>query len=391
MKYIYLSILAVLLALYGCLLPEDPAKQRAEEADEVKGDILVGAVAPWSGIDTMLWEGIAMAADEINEAGGLLGRKIKLIKRDDESSVEKGVLIAQEFGENPDIVAVVGHYESFITIPASVVYQYYGILMLSTVDTDPDLTDQGFPLVFRTTPDDTVYGNRLANFCLEKNYDRFVLYLHRDQYGRDFSDAFASAAQKAGITIVDSEAYDSTTGTANFRNVLRRWKNHYSFDAILLSGELPQAAAIIMEARRIGLEEPIFGGIALDRKELLTMLGKDIKDVFLPTNFNPYSNRPEVRKFVRKFRERHGKMPDILAAQGYDTIRTLAYAIDHSKSTSPPQMADALRGAQDLKGVTGAIRFSREGSRILNHIYGKVVENGQFKYLNQASDESGKH
>ena len=180
MKYIYLSILTVLLALYGCLLPEDPAKQRAEQADEVKGDILVGAVAPWSGIDTMLWEGIAMAVDEINEAGGLLGRKIKLIKRDDESSVEKGVLIAQEFGETSGIVAVVGHYESFVTIPASVVYQYYGILMLSTVDTDPDLTDQGFSLVFRTTPDDTVYGNRLADFCLEKNYDRFVLYLHRD-------------------------------------------------------------------------------------------------------------------------------------------------------------------------------------------------------------------
>ncbi len=257
MKYRLFTILTVLLFLCAsCIRPEDPAKQRAEQAEQAQGDILVGAVAPWSAIDVMLWEGMAMALDEINDAGGVLGRKIKMIKRDDEVSVEKGVLIAQEFGENPDLVAVVGHYQSFATV-----------------------------------------------------------------------------AHREGFQILDGESYDDLSSVGEFRRVLRRWKKRYSFDAIVLSGKLPQAGIIIREARRLGLEKPIIGGIAQDRIELLTMLGKEVKDVFLPTIFNPYSKKPEVRNFVKAFQKRHGKTPDVLAVQGYDTLYTLAHAIRHAKTT----------------------------------------------------------
>ena len=382
MIYRLITILVVLLlGCTSCLLPDDPAKQRAERAERAQGDILIGAVAPWSTLDTMLWEGIAMALDKINGAGGVLGRKIKILKRDDKASVEKGVLIAQQLSENPDVVGIIGHYQSFVTVPASVVYQYYGIFMLSTVDMDPDLTRQGFSLVFRTVPDDADYGKKLSDFCREKGYNRVVFYLQQDEYGRDFSDAFATAARNAGITIVDSEEYDNATGTAEFRDVLRRWKTHYSFDAIHLCGQLPQAAGIIREARRLGLEMPIIGGIELDRMELPTLLGKEIKDVFVPTDFDLHSEKSEVRAFVEAFQKRYGNPPDILAAHGYDTVYALAYAIQRAKSTSPPKMADALRSADNLEGVTGPFRFSKDGARIMNHITIKAVQDGQFKYL----------
>ncbi len=383
MKYRLFTILTVLLFLgASCIRLEDLAKQRAEQAEQAQGDILVGAVAPWSAIDVMLWEGMAMAMDEINDAGGVLGRKIKMMKRDDEASAEKGVLIAQEFGENPDLVAVVGHYQSIVTVPASVVYQYYGILLLSAVDTDPDLTRQGFSLIFRTAPNDEDYGKKLMEYFQEKGYRRLVFYVGRNEYGRDFTDAFATAVQREGLQILDGESYDDLSSVGEFRKVLRRWKELYSFDALVLSGKLPQAGIIIREARRLGLEKPIIGGIALDRNELLTMFGKEVKDVFLLSNFDPYSKKPEVRNFVKAFQKRHGKTPDVLAAQGYDTVYTLAYAIRHAKSTSPPKMADALRAAKNLKGVTGVMRFSQDGVRIVDNIFIKMVENGQFKRLN---------
>jgi len=329
----------------------------------------------------MLWEGIALAVDEINSEGGVLGRKIKMIKRDDEDSVEKAIVIAQELGENPDVVAVLGHYQSFITIPASVVYQYYGILLLSTVCTHPDLTRQGFPLVFRAVPNDEDYGNILGEFCQEKHYKRLVFYVGQNKYGHDFTSALAAASLRYGLQILDEESYDDFSGVSEFRRVLNHWKEHYSFDAIVLSGKLPQAGIIIREARELGLEKPIIVGVALDRKELLTILGKEVKDVFLPTDFDPHSKKTEVQNFVKAFQKRHGKTPGVLASHGYDTIYTLAYAIEHANSTSPPKMADALRAIENLKVTTGAMHFSQSGDRILEYVCIKMVENGQFKYL----------
>jgi branched-chain amino acid transport system substrate-binding protein len=386
MTYRLKTILMVLLFLLpSCIMPEDPAKEREERAKQARGDILVGAVGPWSAIDNMLWEGIAMAVDEINHSGGLLGRKIRVLKRDDESTVKKGILIAQEFGENPDLVAVVGHYESFITMPASVVYQYCGLLMLSTVDTNPGLTRQGFPLVFRTVPNDIEYGKKLADFCRQKGFNQLLVMLQRSEYGRDFSDAFATVAQSAALHILDGASYDRMTSAKELQGILKLWKERYSFDAILLSGELPRSAAIIREARLMGIKQPIIGGIAMDQKRILTLVGKETKDVFLPTNFYPHSKSTEVLEFVKNFQKRYGRMPDGMAAQGYDTIQALAYAIKKAGSTVPSEMAKALRSADNLRGATGNMWFSKDGDRVMDKIFIKMVEDGQFNYLNPGS------
>jgi branched-chain amino acid transport system substrate-binding protein len=381
MKTRYLPILAILLVLCGCLLQEDPAEYRAEQAEQFQGNILVGAVAPWSAIDVMLWEGISMAVNEINDAGGVLDRKIEILKRDNEGSLEKAIAISQEFGENPEVVAVIGHYHSSIVMPASVAYQYYGILLLCPVDADPHLTNQGFPLVFRTSPDDEDYANKLEEFCQQRDYRRLVSYVGKHEDAREFTEVFATVAHREGFQILDEESFDTLSNTGEFQRVLNRWREHLSFDAIILSGEFPQTGIIIREARRIGFEKPIIGGISLDRNGLLTMLGKKVKGVFLPTDFDPHSEEPEVRDFVKGFRKRHGKTPNALAAHGYDTVHALAYAIRQAKSASPPQMAEALRDATDLKGVTGAIRFHRNGARVVDSVFIKMVDDGEFKYL----------
>ncbi len=385
MQHIRVCIVWTLIVLLtGCILRDDPAKERAARALKAEGEILMGAVAPWSDMDNLFWEGMALAVDEINEKGGLLGRKIRVIKRDDESSVKKGIAISQTLGENPDVVAVLGHYQSFVTMPASVVYQYYGILLLSTVDRDPRLTEQGFSLVFRTTPDDMAYGKKLADFCRRKGLDELLVFIERSEYGRDFSDAFftvAQSAENAGLRILDSHSYNSGTGPAEFQEKLTFWKTHYSFDAIIISGALPQAATIIKEIRGLGIDKPIIGGISLDRNKLLDLLGGNVKDVYFPTDFNPGSKAPEVRKFIQAFRSRHGKDPDVMAAHGYDGIQCLAYAVRTAGSTAPPAMASALRKAANLTGVTGTMSFSQSGERIIDKIFVKMVENGTFHYL----------
>ena len=371
----------------GCILPDDPATERAKRAETARGDIIIGAVAPWGKIDTLLWEGIEMGVEEINVQGGLLGRKLRVIRRDDDNLVEKGVAIAQEFGKNPDLVAVLGHYESFVSMPASVVYQYYGVLMLCTVDMDPQLTEQGFSLIFRTVPNDMDYGRKLALFCDQKGYRKMLPFIQENEYGRDFSNAFNKAAGDLGIRMVDSVPYDDTTTGTEIQEKMCLIREYLSLDAILLSGDLPKAAVIISEARQNGVEVPIIGGIDLDRKELPTLLDKTVKDVFVPSNFDPNLKTPLVQRFVKAFRKRYGKTPDVLAAQGYDTLHCLAFAIQKAGSTSPPKMAEALRCASNLKGLTGGLRFTKSGARLVDDIYIKVLENGSFRFLEDRQED----
>lgn len=371
----------MILFLSSCLGSDDPAEQRAVRAENATGDILIGAAAPWSSLDVMLWEGIEMAVDEINAAGGVLDRRIRIIKRDDKDTVGRGVIIAQEYAENPDLVAVIGHYESFVTMSASVVYQYYGILLLSTVATNPRLTREGFSLIFRMVPDDTVYGNKLAVFCLKQGYKRILVYQQIGAVGRDLADAFVIAAEEVDMAILYMQKYDSFTTREDFRKLLLRSNQRYQFDAILLTGQLPQSGIFIDTAREMGMEKPIIRGLDLERTELLKMIGPKVSNIFLPTTFNPDSAEKRVRRFVEAFKRRYGKVPDTLAAQAYDTVHTLAYAIKQAGSTAPPKMAEALHSVKGLEGLAGPISFDDQGNRLGTNIAIKVIKNGRFEYL----------
>ena len=261
MTYRLITILVVLLlACTSCIEPDNLTEKRAALAEQSHGDILVGAAAPWSTLDGLLWGGMEMAMDEINDAGGILGRRIRLVRRDDEGKVEKGIQIAQEFADNLNIVAVIGHYQSFVTIPASVIYQYYGILLLSTVVTDPKLTREGFSLVFRTVPDDNAFCAKLNALSTRKGVNQFLLYHDSTESGRSLADAFEIANEQAGITILDQQSYNRYTTIRDFKRVLTLWKQNYSFEAIFVAGGLPMAGSFIKTARNMGVNQPILGG-----------------------------------------------------------------------------------------------------------------------------------
>ena len=359
-KWLLLLILSVVF-LSSCSDPSDPALKRSQTADADHGAIVVGAVAPWSSIDTMLWEGIDLATSQINAKGGLLHRKIRLIKKDDHGSATDGVRIAQQLAENQNLVAVIGHYQSFVTIPASVIYQYYGIMLLSTIITDPGLTQQGFGLIFRTVPADAAFGRKLAEFCRRKGYQNILVYHDRTAYGRDLANAFEIATEAQGISVIDRETFDSYTRGKQFLRKLRDWQRRYDFDAVLLAGDSTQSALFIKTARENGFDKPILGSIAFDKPYLWKRLGQDADKLYFATPFNRNSRDKRVQAFMAAFRKKYHKAPDAFAIEGYDTVRTLAYAIEHAKSTAPLKMARALRAAPAIHGLTGTFCFYSSG------------------------------
>ena len=132
------ALLALALFISACG-PDDPATLRAERAAQAEGDLVIGVAWPWEARTVGLYaEGLDMAVEEVNADGGVLGRPIRLVRGDDGESVDGGRLVAQRFADDPDVVAVIGHLNSHVTIPAADIYERGGLLMLTPASTAPE-------------------------------------------------------------------------------------------------------------------------------------------------------------------------------------------------------------------------------------------------------------
>ncbi len=381
MKYRMIWMVLLVLGMTSCTKGDNLAEERALRAEKADGAIIIGAAAPWSAIQDRLWQGMEMAIQEINKKGGVLGRKIQVVRGDDEASVTRGQVIAQQFAENKDMVAVIGHYNSYVSVPTSIIYEYYGLLMLSPQSTSPRLTRQGFKLVFRNIPNDTAFGNELANFCARRGYKNMLIYHSNDEYGQELANAFEMQAEKNEIVILDRLDYDSLSNPRNFRKDLNYWKENFYFDAIFLAGVTPQVAWFIKEARNLGIMVPVVGGDGLDSPELLQIAGEKTDNTFVGSVFHPQQPDKNVLTFVKAFSEKYHAVPDTSAAQGYDAVKVLAHAMKKAGTTVPHKVADALRSMKNWEGVTGAHTFDENGDVVGKTISIKMVKNGRFEYF----------
>lgn len=192
----------------------------------MSGEIVVGLAGPMTGdlaqFGEAMTQGVMMAADELNAAGGVLGKKIRIEKGDDQAKPSEGNLVAQRFTGNKNIVAVIGHFNSGVSIPASAIYNHFGIVEITPASTNPKLTNQGFANVFRNLPTDDENGRQLADFASRRGFKRIAIYYANNAYGKGLADIFEERAKGLGIEIVDKQAYDPDR-EEDFRPVLRNW------------------------------------------------------------------------------------------------------------------------------------------------------------------------
>jgi len=372
-----LALLLAVLTATACV-DSDPAGRRAERAAVARGDILVGAGGPWTTAKgKALWAGMELAQEEINAAGGIGGRRLRFVKGDDGNSVDVGREVAQGFVDDPDMTAVIGHIDSYVSLPNSIMYEYYGMLMICPLSTAPKLTRQGFRRVFRTIPDDAVFGTQLARFAGKRGLRRVMIYQVQNAYGTGLANAFERECEALGIAVPDRLSYDSASDAAVFRRDLALWRENFAFDGILVAGSIPHAPLFIKEARALGIRAAILTGEGLDTPEFVNLAGEAAEGTFVGSAFLPDDPRPETRAFVDAYRRKHGTVPDAKAAQGYDTVRLLARGIEEAGSTVPDRVAGALRGMTGWTGATGNYRFDDRGDLADRDILIKVVRGGE--------------
>jgi branched-chain amino acid transport system substrate-binding protein len=376
----FVSLMAAIFLFAACSAASaaDVAAERAARAAKGVGDIVVGVSWPFSMEKATLWEGVSLAQDELNGAGGVLGRKLVLVKEDDKKSVDTGKMIAEKFSSNPDMVAVIGTLNSNIAIETAPVYERAGMVFLSQGSSLSKLTNQGYKNVFRMIPGNRDVGEKLANYAKLKKYKHVLIYYVKNEYGIDLANAFEQGAAAVGVEVTDRVSYQKEGG--NYKSAMQHWKDFYSFDAIFLAGSLPESADIIRAAREVGIKAPIFAADGLDSEELIRLGGQFAKDTEITSFFNPSASTPAVSAFRDKFFKRYTKSPDTSAALGYDAVMLLAHAMTRAKTTAPKKVAMELHNLRGWPGVTRTHGFDDAGNALDKLILMQVVKNGKFEY-----------
>ena len=253
---------AVLLCACGT---RDPREERVRRARDGNGDLVIAAAWPWTLRKEIRYgEGMQMAVDEVNAAGGIGGRHLRVARYDDHESIDRGRIVAQKIADDPDVVAVIGHLQSYITVQTAGVYNQAGLVLVAPTATDPKLTQLGYRQVFRATFTDKSVGRHLAELVALQQRRNVAVYYIRNDYGRNLANAFEERARELGVAVQARNSYDPSEQASErtFDQVLTEWKP-VDLDAIVLAGEVPAAAIFVNQARRRGINVPIIGSDAM--------------------------------------------------------------------------------------------------------------------------------
>jgi branched-chain amino acid transport system substrate-binding protein len=317
----------------------------------------LGAAGPWTErYGVMNRRGIELALQQINADGGVRGRKLEIVMRDDEGSGEKAARIASEFVKDGSILAVIGHANSGAMVAAAKVYDGH-MPAVATTATSPDLTGVS-PWVFRVISSDSTNGLDLARFSSALGHRRAVILYENNPYGRGLTNSFErnfAGDVLSADPISESGTQDFEPFVAYFRRV--------SPDVVFVAGTEQSGLALLREARKQGFASAFMGGDGWAGVVLDTALADG---AYVGAPFSAVDPRPEAQQFVAAFRAKYGLTPDGNAALGYDATMLLAQAIQ-ARGTNRQALRDWLAGLtaeQAYRGVTGPIRFGPDGDPI---------------------------
>ncbi|MCX5659165.1 MAG: ABC transporter substrate-binding protein [Planctomycetota bacterium] len=336
---------------------------KKDDAD-AKGDtIKVGHYASMTGSEATFGQttedGVRLALEEINAAGGVRGKKLEVITYDTQSNAQGASSAVTRLITQDKVVALLGEVASTRSIAGGQVAQQLGIPMVSPSSTNPKVTQIG-PMIFRVCFIDPFQGTVMAKFSSEnlKLTKVAVLYDKSQAYSTGLNDFFQQAFKKLGGTITTVQTYKG--GDPDFSAQLTTIRDSGA-EAIYIPGYYNEIASIALQARKLGIKSPLMGGDGWESPKLMEIAGESVEGCYYSNHYAPEDERPEVKTFVEKYKAKHkGEVPGALSACGYDAAKILADAMGRAKSLSGKDIAAALAETKDFKGVSGNITIDAQ-------------------------------
>ena len=248
---INIILLAALFALtlISCS-SDDPIKNRNSAIKKLysEGVVKIAAANSFSINTAQMWEGLELARDKI-ERENLCPAKIELQKIDDGGDPISGINKAHEIASQNGVSVVIGHAFSDITLPCSLIYQYYGILTMNFISTADNLTARNNPILFSNIPNDEEFGRNLANVFAAKGFKNIIIYYMDNNPGVSMSNSLELYCNKQGINIVNRESFDMSIQSVEIDRTIKRWKNNLNalllVQTVLMTRFLPQCLHLV--------------------------------------------------------------------------------------------------------------------------------------------------
>lgn len=318
-------------------------------------------------------------ADDVNAAGGLLGRQIRLVIEDDQCAPEVATNVAAKLvGDR--VSAVIGHICSGATRTALGIYTGEKIVVVSPSATSPPLTQGGeFPTFFRTIAPDDAQGALQAQFAVETLGVRRVALLHDGgDYGRGLAD-FAQIALQENYPQVEIVLYEGVTvGAVDYSAIVNRL-GASNVDAVFWGGYHPEASRIISQMRGQGLDIAFISGDGVQDDTFIDVAGANADGVYATGPMDTSAN-PVAQEARRKHQEKYGEEPGPFFMNAYSGMLAVVNAIQSANSTDPDAIMNALRNSP-VNTPVGNITFDEKGDAIGVGFAMYQVQNGRYVEL----------
>jgi branched-chain amino acid transport system substrate-binding protein len=330
--------------------------------------------------------GILMAVDEINKAGGVNGKKVSVITYDNKGDNRETGNAVTRLVTKDRVTAVLGEVASSRSLVGAPVCQENGIPMVSPSSTNAAVTKVG-DMIFRVCFVDAFQGYVCAKFARDnlKAAKAALLYDQTQAYAVGLQEDFAKAFEKLGGKIVEKQTYQG--GDQDFSAQLTAIRASDP-DVIFIPGYYTDVGNIAIQARKLNIKQPLLGGDGWDSAKLGEIAGDAINGCYYSNHYSPQDPNPRVQEFIKKYKEQYGNVPDGLAALGYDAARIVCEAIGRANSVKGADIAAELAKTKDFDGVTGKITIDADRNAVKPAVM-LEMKNGTPTYVTTIAPEAG--
>jgi len=369
MKRILIASIVIASLLSAC-------QNQGGGGDKVRIGVFMSTTGTTANFGISSVNGIKMAADEINAAGGINGKQVELLVQDDRSDASEAATIVTKFVTQDQVHAVIGEVASSRSIAAAPIAQNAKIPMLTPSSTNPEVTKKG-DFIFRSCFIDPYQGAAIAQFAAKTlgAKSAAIMVDRKNDYSTGLEKVISEVFTKFGGKIVATQSYQE--GDQDFNAQLTSLKGSNP-EVIFVPGYYNDVGLIAKQARDKGITVPLIGGDGWDSEQLYKIGGTALNGSYFTNHYSPFDTEPKVQKFVNDYKSRYGSTPDALAATAYDAANIMFDAIKRSKSLSGPDIRDALQATNAFPGVTGTVTFNQQRDAVKPIVMIEIKDGGTY-------------
>jgi branched-chain amino acid transport system substrate-binding protein len=349
-------------------------------ADTVKIGMLVPLTGPAAADGASALGSVQIALDQVNAAGGVLGKQVELIYYDDRGDTKDAVALAHKIIEQDKIAAFVAGSYSLPTRSVAPIFQEEEVPLVAAYAIHPDVTKAG-DFCFRNGFLGLVEG-KAAGYAAHKllGGKRVALLTSDNDFGQTLVQGFKQYQAKFApdLEIVSEQTYP--VSEKDYKPYLSRIKE-LNPDVIFASGYYFQTGPMLRQARELGIGTKIIGEEGADSPKLMEIAGENAEGFYIVTNFDRDDPRPVVQDFLKEYRARHKIEPDMVGASAYDAFMIIVEAIKTAGSTDGRKIRDAIAALKDYNGLTGLIGGFDEIGEVVKPVQVQVVKDGFFRHF----------